>query len=706
MEYKKIIFFIIVIIGFSVMFMNGYDPLCITGLLFSTLLSYLLCVNKVIKLSYLDCSIIVLWLFELISHINSINTIQSISSLYIFSVSVFYYFIIRIQFNHKDDLKKLLFCYSVLFFIISLISIVSFNIFYNNVYSVGFDNLYEYRFLYRPLGFLTNVWGSLSICAIGVMFVAAFINNKSAKLVILVMTIPVIFSIIVSLSRGVYIAFILIILMSIYKLFANKLAVIVKIKYIFLSGIILVGLSYIVRNDIKRTFTGLETISQQRSIEGRIGAGAAAIEIFKEYPLLGVGTGNFSLAANQYLYENDKFAFFSSSIFFQLISEKGVVGIVLWLVFVVSIIHVCYRNKNDITNLNWAIPTLLLAIVVREVTHPLFFEYSFVQLGVFTLLVIMQNNNNVSIRLYPIKTKYIKFTPIIFGILFLAKGVNHSIDENNNNLAIFEVESNNLHKAATYIKRTSNTLPYLINRSIIYEKLFDSTKNTYFLDSAETALRLAIEKNQFDNQIKSNLAMVLYKKGNIYSANKTLSELSLKFKYNYTYLYLLSNINYYDDRSRCDIDLSNAIMLYPDILKSELYNNIKNSNIDLSVSIYNQIMDNTDMNSRDPIYNARFGKIMFLLNQNEAAKLLLTKAIIALPNLSQPWYLLAQIEYNNNNTDKAKEYLNRAKLLSPYDNNLKLLSYSENIKDHYSEYNIHEKYTVKFSRWYFSKIVK
>ena len=72
-------------------------------------------------------------------------------------------------------------------------------VFRSSVLRVGFEDTYHFRFLFRPLGYITNVWSEILLLILG--WVCLSLRRYAMVLVTLTFT-----AIFLSFSRGAYIA--------------------------------------------------------------------------------------------------------------------------------------------------------------------------------------------------------------------------------------------------------------------------------------------------------------------------------------------------------------------------------------------------------------------------------------------------------------------------------------------------------------------
>lgn len=81
----------------------------------------------------------------------------------------------------------------------SLYALVAYFVFRKSVLEVGFEDTYHFRFLFRPLGYVTNVWSEILLLILG----WACLSCRRYASVFIFLTFTAIF---LSFSRGAYVA--------------------------------------------------------------------------------------------------------------------------------------------------------------------------------------------------------------------------------------------------------------------------------------------------------------------------------------------------------------------------------------------------------------------------------------------------------------------------------------------------------------------
>lgn len=694
---RKITYYWPVVLGFVVFAVSvsgARDPYFITGCLLA-LLSGILGSGKSIRLTGLDCAVLAVWLYELVllftsatSHIGPLRTL---------TVTAMYYGVLRAGFVRIGRMKPFLFWCSSFLFVMSLIALVSFSLFEQNVSAGGFKDLYDFRFLHNSLGYLGNVWGTLLLGFLGVIALAAYFyrDRKGRCTVLLLMTAPVVWGVIRSFSRGVYVAFGLMLAVFLVSLLVARVSWRRKLAgcAIVLGALALMAAPY--QNEVLRTVRMTETASQRRSIAGRLDGATVTREIARQHPWVGVGSGNFSLAANAYLYENNYTPFTSTGLGtgFQLPVEKGIIGVLLWLAIPGILVWMLVKDRNRNTGTN-VIFTTLGAVALREMTFPVLLDYAGMQIVAFTLIAVYRNSFRGMPAVCAVPkaaSRWIAWVPAVACASILAVSLGRQASERANIACLNAAEAGDLESAESHILRAGDRLPYRINRSAVHWQLFLRTGDRKYLAQAERDLRAAAAQNPLDVPLTYNLAVVLDAAGAKDSSLRLMGDLAGRFPDNALY-----RLTWFEMGRRGGqpagadtANLTRAIALAPGILDTPLWAELKKKDSALCAAVASSLRlqaenlcaaiagnkshsedrsENLPIKMRyNPIEVAHYGKIMFIFGCRELSFALLSEAVGQLPNLSKPWCHLGILALERGDTARGLKYIRRSALLDPQD---------------------------------------
>lgn len=706
--YKLGLWFFPLVLG--MVFCHIADTFFIIGLTMSLSLMYRL--RKVfVNLTCLDCLIVSICVWEICLLLFSVNTFQNIHYLKMSILLTMYYLIIRIDFKGVNRIRRLLLIYA---FIISFCLIVSLALFFvwkNSLIGVGFYTLRSFRHLYTPFGMPSNQWSTLLFGFIGILSLTLlyFHRNKKIYIFIIGMLLLGIWQIILSFSRGMYISFFVLLLLSIGYVLRLKVYYTFKIIWIVSALFACFVFIYPVRNDVFCTLKMNQEVLQQRSSLGRVDAIKAVFCISKEKLLTGVGGGNFSLAIDKYRYEDDNIGYtsFAPNIVVQLLLEKGIIGVLLWVI-IIGIILINFKRDNNRNLGQFVIVAMLLCIMIKELTFASFFESLVLQWMVYTFIALYQNKlTRGKNNFFTFKGLYLGGAFVFVALLMTFLSCFHYKNEefNRKSIEAFKVGDYNL--SICLMERTLKSTPYLINRGILYWNMYVNTRNNDFLDKSVCNFREAIRKNPYDMQLCFYNAFVSFSEKDLEVDIEKMKKMIEEFPNNAFLRMNLFQILYSLKLVKESIPhLACAIMLAPQILDSSFWLDLSQKDKELVCEVKNEIRKYMAFDFSNPILLAKYGKVWMALGESSYAKEYINRALKQLPSLSQAWYNLGVIEYEKGKLEKANLFAGKYKMLK---NKLLLPSsvdsISLNIKT-LSNFELNqllqEKYFSKFQRWYLS----
>ncbi len=620
-------------------------PVACTGLL-------LLCLYKscTIKFGIFDIiiALLLLWEFMLGTFTEGRNNcIGYLTTQYIFTA---YYFILRLTLTDCTSVRRFLQFLSVFIFAVAAVSLVSFGISRNQVYAAGFDSLYDFKHLYRPLGNLNNVWGTLMLVLSGMTAVALFGYGTKGKTFIfsLIPFALTIVCLLLSFSRGIYICLALYVLLLCENIFLSKGKVSVKILKCAGLVIFTISAAAIHGEDSLRTARLVETESQQRSLENRMDALEHTVQALRANPLMGKGTGNYSLAVNESVYENgsDSYTNLAPNIVSQLLLEKGIVGTVLWaLVYIAMAVQLAVCRHND-KKMQIFIYLFLTVVLVREMSIGAALTDRRI-LGAVAVLLALFQNNVIQDRIRPArrvwKISYMITAAVFFCGLCLYYHIfrqdtrcyreySAAVDDGDSVAALRSLAKARDNVAANVLASSANLA------------LYKETGDRQFLDSAERHIVRAISLSPGDAQLAAFRASVLLYLHGKYTALAVLDSLTARFPANTTYRLLTAGILYGSgDKSASMPHLVRAVISSPSILESRNWRVFANYDPETAGTVIRAIRDSIKERPEDPVLLSRFGKLLYLTGNVGKAEEYLSAAAILLPNLKTPWVCLAKI---------------------------------------------------------------
>jgi O-antigen ligase len=692
------------------------DPLFVCGVL-SALFLLWKCKKSVFRFSMTDKFILALWGYQLVNLFFSIEPVSGFFALKPLTFCIIFYFLLRTVLDSFAKTEKFLYTLCIFITLLCAVAVITFFLFRSACVYVGFDSLYDFRHLYKPLGYLPNVWGTLLIGFTGIVLLTLHLDRQGkTKSVCLILLLGLLlWNIVISFSRGVYLASAFLLLAyGIYLVFSaidrkRKILTVSVLTFSLLAA----GFAY--RHDVVKTLQFNKSLSQQRSIAGRMDAISSSYELFKASPLMGTGARTYQQVINEYRYEDDDAGFtnFAPNGYAQLVVEQGIAGLILWGGLFFSVFVEVFRKRKK-SPASTIVLILLTAVLIREATFPVLLENVGLQLLLFSVLAVFQYKQPSED--IPKASKYRLYFPaiiLISSLLIFVCSLYYKHEEQNNRRALSEMKAGRLEEAETYIMKTAERTPYLINRFLVCNELYRETKDTEYLVRAENYLQKAALKNPRDVMLTYFQASILHEKGQYEASLAILTELTQRFPNKSIYQINVFELLYKNGQQEKSFPyLLRAITISPDLWDSSYLKNILLKDPVLNELLKRRLLQNivSDKVSNDPVLLAKTGKILLSFGLEKEAKPYLEKAVLLLPNLIYPHYYLSQIEANLYNMERSSTYLKQFVFLrnSSLSTNTidsivssgeidKLFIHRENMIDY--------SYMNKFQTWYHSSTI-
>lgn len=249
-------------------------------------------------------------------------------------------------------------------------------------------------------------------------------------------------------------------------------------------------------------------------------------------------------------------------------------------------------SKNNYKIVNSIIIITFVSIFIREVTFPVLFYHNGMMLIGFTFLAILQNNFKKTECQFKI-SRYLGFFLFIIPLLIAIISIVHYENEKNNTLFMVSYNNADFSSAENYINKTTESVPYLFNRSVLNYSLFKQNSDTLFLIKMKQQLNKAISINDRDYTLRHDLALVLFEEKKIDSALLILDQLTSKFTNNALYNFSHSKVLYNDGKTeKSAMYMIKAIKLSPNILESDFWGNLRKTDSLYTQNISKKLLEN------------------------------------------------------------------------------------------------------------------
>ena len=482
-----------------------------------------------------------------------------------------------------------------------LLAVSSFFIFRNSVLNAGFEDTYHFRFLFRPLGYITNVWAEVLVILLGWI---CFVRRYSALFIFLC-----VLAVLLSFSRGAYISLGVYLLCAFFGMKSKQ----EKVRLFAASFLAIVLTVCILPRELNLTLQMNRTISQQQSTEGRIDAAQAAWNAFRERPLLGYGSGNFTYAIDHDINQDSTHPYtsFAPNIIAQLLVEKGILGTMLYLLLVIAVLSFIWKYRKWTGNR--IIACVLLALLVKDMTQATLLCTPFTFYMIYVLLAFLQSGEVVMEE----KMKRKAADYILPGVALTC-------------FIVWNIP------ALQSIEPT----PKLVNKAIEEMAHYETDGKTEHLKEAEQALEEAAERHPDDLQITYLQARLYGAKKETGGAETLLNRLVTAYPKNSLYLVALSDVQYQQGKKELALQsFVNAVRYMPRLLTNERIRRWQQTDALFYQKLHNRLLLLRPASGDTPSDYARYGYIARWCG-NPSADEYLQKAVSSLPNLATPWRLL------------------------------------------------------------------
>lgn len=512
-----------------------------------------------------------------------------------------------------------------------LLAVCSFFIFRQSVLNAGFQDTYHFRFLFRPMGYITNVWAEVLLILLGWVCLV----RKYSGIFIFLTVLAILFS----FSRGAYIA--LGVYMIIWLLFVKPKQEKIRLLAVSVVAIILTGVFF--PNEMKTTLQMNHTTSQQQSTEGRITATQVGWDVFRQRPIFGYGNGNYTFAVDRTLNQDSTLSYtsYAPNILVQLLIEKGIIGTLLYLLLFLAVCRTILKRRKQPES--YMIGCLFLALAVKEMAQATLLYTPFALFMVYVMLAFLQkekvtveeeNRQTISAYTIPgiVACCYLSWLAFVF-----LQDQNKSYQQQ----SVAAWEKGQFAEAIRLMEQTGEQTPNLINRGLLYMQYYRETANPKFQQTAEEVLQKARLQQPEDIQIRYLQARLYIDNRALGKARQIAEELATNYPKNSLYLSALSDILYRQGEKEAALQpLVNAIRYTPRLLTGKRIRDLQQNDPVFYHSLQQHLSALTPSPADSPTDYARLGYIARWCGNQSVAEKYLRKAVEDLPNLATPWHLL------------------------------------------------------------------
>lgn len=513
------------------------------------------------------------------------------------------------------------------------VAVCSFFVFRSSVLEAGFADTYAFRFLFRPLGYITNQWAEVLLLLLGWLCLArrhasVFVFLTDAALCL-------------SFSRGAYLALGAFVLAWLAGMRPWREAL--RVPLLCLSAAVCIGVCF--PQETQTTLRMNATVSQQQSTQARMGATRAAWEAFRQSPcpLFGQGNGSYSLAIDpiQNQDSTQTYTGIAPNLPILLLVEKGWVGLVLYGLCFVTVCRLLWTHRRETGT--YAVACTLLAVGIKEMTQANLFNLPSVWLLVCLMLAFLQRTESGT---EPARgnTRYIVPAGVLaFYGVFVVCTLNAIRRDRLCAEAVEAFQANRPDDATACLEQTGNGTPHRILRGLCYAYSCRKTGRK------EEALRALAEFQAASGQQPRDVHLVYLQAYACLLADRPdqarplLEGLVRTYPANSLYRMGLWKCLCHDGHKQAALPhLVEAIRLTPRLLTHPDVEGWIQADTSGGRALRRELSRLTLPPSASPADRARMGYIAHWNGEEDKAEACLRQAVEALPNLSTPWRLLGE----------------------------------------------------------------
>lgn len=513
-----------------------------------------------------------------------------------------------------------------------LLAVCTFFIFRQSVLNVGFQDTYHFRFLFHPLGYITNVWAEVLLILLGWVCLV----RKYSGIFIFLTVLAILFS----FSRGAYIA--LGVYMISWLLFVKPKRDKLRLLAVSIVAIILTGIFF--PKEMRTTLLMNHTTSQQQSTEGRITATQAGWDAFRQHPLFGYGNGNYTFAVDQTLNQNSTYPYttYAPNILIQLLIEKGIIGALLYLLLVLAVCLAIRKHRKQPES--YMIGCIFLTLAVKEMAQATLLYTPFALFMVYVMLAFLQKEDIPAGKKGNVQIVSPYIIPGIAAFCYLGWITFVFVQDQNKAYQQQSVEAwkkDQFREAIRLMEQTGEQTPNLVNRGLLYMQYYRTTGNFTYRQTAEEIIEKASQQQPKDIQIRYLQACLYMDSKSLTKARLIAEELVAAYPKNSLYLAVLSDILYRQGEKEAALQpLVNAIRYTPRLLTGQRIQDLQQNDPVFYHSLQQRLSALTPSPTDSPTDYARLGYIARWCGNQSVAEDYLQKAVEDLPNLATPWHLL------------------------------------------------------------------
>ena len=363
-------------------------------------------------LNLLDLAVSLVVLSEAVNYLLSTYQPNSLPGFGEILFMFLFYWLLRFNFTHEYQRTAIFIFLTVVGGFIAGVAFWSFPGLYQHLRELGFYDITNFRnhiYVFNPVGLSIGEWSTvlLLLLPFPLILIVKYRAHRYVTWPLMVVVAAILLTMVLTFIRGVYIAaavFVVLgsVLFWVYRVFPPRKIVTFNLAIILL---VLIGIVPVWRPTLV-TLSLFKTSSQVRSFATRQQVWKESLRMFRDYPLTGVGAGNFTMKYVGYRTSEDEaaFALRPFNVFLHILVERGLVGLLAYGFLFFSFIFVSYRKlkrfRGDVYRQSIVLlfVTAVVSVIVRDLSESsIFINYALGTVLWFIFANIAADETEVSV---------------------------------------------------------------------------------------------------------------------------------------------------------------------------------------------------------------------------------------------------------------------------------------------------------------------
>lgn len=556
----------------------------------------------------IDWLLVGITLFNICSCLYSVTPLPAYNAANISVLMFVAYWLQRSIFIDHKYTQAIITGYVMTSFVAMTLAVTAFVIYRQAVINAGFSETYSFRFLYRPFGYVNNMWAEIAVCMLGM---ACMMKRWRLPLMCLAAIV-----VLLTFSRGAYLsAALLLVLVTLTTKKRKRLA-----ETMITVTVAIAVVAVVCKGDLVTTIHLNDNVTQRNSTEWRKVKTQASVNIFRSRPLLGYGNGSYTLITDGKAKSEDQDTFtdMAPNLPVKLLLENGIMGTLPYILLFICIVQGTWRCRRDTQTC--VAGCTLTALAAKEMTQATLLQTPVMMFLAYSIMAYMQRSGRkyTEKNICGMRTTTITVTVLLVVWMAVFGGINGT--------------------HYLYNKETGH-----LNNGIKAVEQYRASHDAKYLKTATEELAVAFRQHPYDGRIGCMLANAQMQNRQYAQAWCTM-DILLKDNPDYgLYQFTAACVLYEQHLKHKATDMmAKAICNMPQLLHVKELREIEKKDSAFYAALRKEIIAAARYSdtSISPIRKAKHGYILHHYGYLKEAKVLLVEAVTAMPSLRAPWRLL------------------------------------------------------------------